>query len=332
MRAAYFTVVALTGSVLLVAAADLRLVESRKIWDRAEHNAFTDLIRFKGRWYCSFREGEGHAKGAGRLRVLESELGDKWESAALLESDGIDLRDPKLSVTPDGRLMMTGGAAAPATRDPVRDHYSVVSFSRDGKEWTKLQRVLDSWQWLWRVTWHGKTAYGVAYRWDPKAETGRKTYSAFLVKSDDGVKFEKIVDFDVPGATEATLAFDGDVMYCLQRRDGRPNSAMLGTSRPPYTEWNWKDLGVSFGGPNFLRANDGTWLAAGRLAEKGAPKTAVCRLDLKAGTLTPLVILPSGGDTSYPGMVYHDGQLWLSYYSSHETKASIYLAQFLPPS
>jgi len=36
---------------------------------------------------------------------------------------------------------------------------------------------------------------------------------------------------------------------------------------------------------------------------------------------------PSGGDTSYPGMVFYDGILWVSYYSSHEEKTSIYLAK-----
>ncbi len=37
--------------------------------------------------------------------------------------------------------------------------------------------------------------------------------------------------------------------------------------------------------------------------------------------------LPSGGDTSYAGMAWHDGLLWISYYSSHEGKANIYLAK-----
>ena len=37
--------------------------------------------------------------------------------------------------------------------------------------------------------------------------------------------------------------------------------------------------------------------------------------------------LASGGDTSYPGMLVHDGKLWVSYYSSHEGKAAIYLAK-----
>ncbi|MEK8105428.1 hypothetical protein NKG94_10170 [Micromonospora sp. M12] len=36
------------------------------------------------------------------------------------------------------------------------------------------------------------------------------------------------------------------------------------------------------------------------------------------GALTELVALPSGGDTSYPGLVWHDDLLWVSYYSSHE--------------
>ena len=37
--------------------------------------------------------------------------------------------------------------------------------------------------------------------------------------------------------------------------------------------------------------------------------------------------LPSGGDTSYAGMVWHDGMLWISYYSSHEEKTAVYLAR-----
>ena len=40
-----------------------------------------------------------------------------------------------------------------------------------------------------------------------------------------------------------------------------------------------------------------------------------------------LLQLPSGGDCSYPGMVWHDGLLWLSYYSSHEGRTGVYLAK-----
>jgi hypothetical protein len=41
-----------------------------------------------------------------------------------------------------------------------------------------------------------------------------------------------------------------------------------------------------------------------------------------------LVTFPSGGDNSYPGFVVDQekGRLHVSYYSSHEGKAAIYLA------
>ena len=45
------------------------------------------------------------------------------------------------------------------------------------------------------------------------------------------------------------------------------------------------------------------------------------------GKLTEALKLPSGGDTSYAGLVWHDGLLWISYYSSHEGKTNIYLAK-----
>src|SRR5262249_49368619 len=78
------------------------LVELRKIWDQGAHNAFTDLIRFRDRWYCTFREGKGHVSLDGALRVISSVDGKSWESAALLTSKTADLRDPKITVTPDG--------------------------------------------------------------------------------------------------------------------------------------------------------------------------------------------------------------------------------------
>jgi hypothetical protein len=60
--------------------------------------------------------------------------------------------------------------------------------------------------------------------------------------------------------------------------------------------------------------------------ERKVPYTVLGTLSL-TGEFTEQVRLPSGGDTSYPGMVVHDGKLWVSYYSSHEGKTSVYLAK-----
>ena len=112
--------------------------------------------------------------------------------------------------------------------------------------------MLDSWQWLWRVTWHKGTAYGVAYGWDPKAPDNPKSYTASLQKSSDGTKYEKVTDFQIPNPTEATLAFEGDTMHCLQRRDGTPTRPCSAAASRLTRNGPGKTSGY-FGGPNIIR-------------------------------------------------------------------------------
>jgi len=300
------------------------IVEVRKIWDEANHNAFTDLVRFQDRWFLTFREGKGHVSPDGALRVLTSADGETWESAARLTSETGDLRDPKLSITPDGRLMLAGASALHQPADAK--HQSMVWFSRDGREWSEPRPITEPNVWAWRPAWHDGTAYVVGY-----FTAGPKMTR--LYSSPDGVEFAPLVPnlFDKDFPNETALAWlPDDTALCLMRRDGQPGTAQLGRSEPPYTEWTWKDLGVHLGGPALLRLPDGRLVAGGRLH---APKvrTALCWLDPEAGTLTEFLALPSGGDTSYPGLVLHDGLLWVSYYASHEGKTSIYLAKVKLP-
>ncbi|HJN11281.1 MAG TPA: hypothetical protein QF564_21525 [Pirellulaceae bacterium] len=117
-----------------------------------------------------------------------------------------------------------------------------------------------------------------------------------------------------------------DTCYCLLRQDGNPNNGYIGKSRPPYTEWSWKNLNMRIGGPHMVRLPDGRFLAAVRLYDSPV-RTSLCWLDAEQGTLTEALGLPSGGDTSYAGLVWHDDVLWVSYYASHEGKTSIYLAK-----
>lgn len=311
-----------------VVGAQEPAVAVRKIWDRAPHNAFTDLIRHDDRWFCAFREGKAHVSPDGALRVLTSSDGEAWESAALVTSPTADLRDAKLCRTPAGELMLTG---AEALHDrAVASHRSVAWFSRDGRQWDERHEIGDPNYWLRRTTWHGDRAYNVGY--SVTKERGIRVYS-----SADGRRFDLLgARPDVAGfPNEASLVFVDDVAYCLLRRDGEPNTALLGTARKPYESWTWRDLGVRIGGPNVIRLPDGRLLAAVRLYD-GKQRTALAWLDPVAGTLTeirdPEFKIPSGGDTSYAGLVHHEDRLHMSYYSSHEGKAAIYLATVRLPS
>jgi len=298
------------------------LVESRKIWADGPHNAFTDLTHWKGRFLCAFREGRGHVSTDGRIRVLSSTDGIQWESAAVIRLDGQDLRDAHLSVTPAGLLMLLGGAAARAKDGEHVPTASFVSLSDDGKGFSPPKLVTDPGRWLWQASWHKGIAYGVAYG---KAD-GK--YRARLLKSEDGLTWATHVDdwLAGKGPGETGLRFDGDRCYALVRREPAP--ALLATAEAPFREWTARELGdhtKSFGDPNLLKTPLG-WIAAGRMHD-GAAHTALCALDVQAGRLTRLLKLPSGGDTSYPGLLWRDGVLWMSYYSSHEGRTSIYLAK-----
>ncbi len=71
------------------------VVDVQRIWDKAPHNRFTDVIRFKGRWYCTFRKGQGHVSHDGVLKVIASDDGHQWDSVAAFKSlRGWEMREP----------------------------------------------------------------------------------------------------------------------------------------------------------------------------------------------------------------------------------------------
>jgi HEAT repeat protein len=314
---------------------EAELIDVKKIWDNAPHSAFTDLIDFDGKLYCSFRQGDGHVCNDGNICVMVSkDSAETWTVTAVVKMEGWDLRDADFSIAPDGRLMLLGGAC----RRTVSHHTGTfVSFSEDGNTWTEPKIVVQPGRWLWRVTWHKGKAYGFSYsagdQWSGRID---------LMSSSDGIDFDVLVEnvCRQGSPNEVQMQFDDDgTAIALLRRAGA--SALLGKSSGDFTEWKFNDLNRStmwnepydqgesfhsFGGPNFIQTFDGIWVGGGRL-HKGGDYTALTYIDVASGTMEEILRLPSGGDTSYPGFVWKDNILYMSYYSSHEDKTSIYLAR-----
>lgn len=313
---------ALTGLAQTSPAPQLVSVE--KIWEAGNHNAFTDLIRYKRKWFCTFREGQSHVGGTdGRIRVLVSSDGKQWKSAALLEEAGVDLRDPKFSITPDNRLMLTLGGSVYEGKK-LLERQPRVTFSKNGTKWTTPQRVMEKGDWLWRVTWHKGRAYGVSYVTPDAGD-----WQVKFVESKDGINYRLITRLAVPDRpNETTVRFrDNGECLVLVRREAGDAAAWIGLSSAPYTDWKWKPAGMQVGGPNFIVLPNGSMIASGRQynPKPTGAKTFVGRMDKES--VKAELIFPSGGDCSYPGLVWHEGELWVSYYSSHENKSSIYLAR-----
>lgn len=309
-------------------------VEIKKIWDRAKHNAFTDINFLKGNLYIVFREGDGHIPnkdntGNGKIRILRSPDGDFWESAGLIELEGVDLRDPKISVTPKKKMMIVmGGSEYDQQKLMARSTY--VSFSdASGKKFSTPEKVeidekiRSDFDWLWRVTWHDKTGYGVVYQSNVDGEAGKS--KAFLVKTSKGIEYELVTELKVDGRpNEATIRFmSGSIMAILIRREGGDKLGMIGTSKAPYTDWKWEKLDFRLGGPNFEIVPIDKLLIGTRIYTDDGPYTALMMGKI-GEPFKEVMKLPSGGDNSYPGLFSIGGYVWFSYYSSHEGKASIY--------
>ena len=203
-------------------------------------------------------------------------------------------------------------------------------FSSDGRTFTEPQpvnvdpRYRTERDWLWRVTWHNGVGYSVSYGRNEQGQT-----PLYLYSTTDGINYKHIQSFELDNfPNEATVRFlkDGRMAIMIRREQG-DRECVWGVSGAPYTEWEWKKIGTFLGGPDFIVLDDEHIVAGGRTHLGSNAKTSLF-VGNKDGKFEQTVVLPSGGDTSYPGFIVVGNELWVSYYSMHNSKnASIHLAK-----
>ncbi len=301
-------------------------IEVQKIYSDGNHNAFTSLIKFNDNYYCAFRSGERHVYGKnGAIKIIVSDDAKTWILHHQFESDKYDLRDPKLCVMPGGRIMVLIGGSEYQGKELLSQQTHVAFSAPGGDSFSSMQPiVLDSTihsgrDWLWRVTWHNAIAYGVVYQGRDK--------SASLVSSRDGIHFSLIKKLKLSGRpNEATIRFfDNENMAILIRREEEDKLGYWGVSPPPYIDWTWAQANFRLGGPDYIILDNKHILAGSRRYHEEGNYTALLLGDMH-GIFEELYKLPSGGDTSYPGILYEKNRIYMSYYSSHEGSTDVYLA------
>jgi len=305
----------------------MQITYIKKLWNKAKHNAFTDLCAFDGKLYCCFREAINHVAGNGIIRVLALNTQGDILGTQCLRVAQADLRDPKLSVTPDGKLLLIAYARRHDANNKTVLSQCLCWSSADGLSWSSSTDFAEKNWWLWRLTWHQGQAFGLAYnrakqtlnlyRGDPRRTFNVHCHRAFSVERQHK---------GYPN--ESALVFVGDTAYALVRRDADSYSAQLGRARFPFKRWDWQDLGCYIGGPAMLLKDQHSAYVAGRIAYQGRLRTALMTLNLSTAKLELVLVLPSALDNSYPGLVRQGNKLYLSYYSCHQdNKSSIYLAK-----
>jgi hypothetical protein len=309
-------------------------IEVQKIWNEAPHSAFTSLIRFKNKFYCTFREAPSHISGPkGTARIIVSPDGKNWQSIASYKMEGMDVRDPKLSITPDNRLMVlidveTYIDGKVDTRKPY-----VIFSDKNGENFSQPipapvdPSIAAKSDWVWRVTWNKGVGYAIDYQ-----HTG-----LYLLKTTDGKNFTNVSKIDIDGSpNESTIRFNKKgKIYVVIRREQDDRKGVIATAEAPYTSWHFDKIDQRIGGPDFLFLNDSTLCIGSRLYPQDVElqkkavnhKSAIFITNLQGKIKQVLPIDQSGGDCSYPGMLIYQNTLWYSYYSSHEDKTAIYLAK-----
>lgn len=306
-------------------------VKISRIYSDMNYNAFTSLIEFKGDLYCAFRSGESHVYGKdGVIKILRSKKGKKWTELASLSVDGFDLRDPKLSVNPEGQIVVLIGGSIYQGKKFLGCQTHVSFSNKKGTQFTDPQpinlddRIKTKNNWLWRLTWNGAIGYGAIYHVNEKlgaVDTG----TISLVTTTDGINYELASKLNIEGRpNEVTIRFisDGEMLMLIRREKGN-RKALLGKSKAPYKDWIYIEAPFFIGGPDFIALGENRFVGGGRIDGK----TGIISFDAD-GNFKKVLDLPSNSDSSYPGFVLRKNQLFISYYSSHETeKTSIYLAQ-----
>lgn len=326
-----------------------------RVWgDGSTHCAFTSMTVFRGRYYLAFREGAGHVFGEdrtslGRLRVLVSDDGDRWTPVALLERDGYDLRDPSLSVTPDGKLLISTGGSRYNEARTLIGRGPMYSISEDGLHFSEPEACIvessnvSGLDWIWKVDWKDGTGYGVIYSIVDATEGLGSQSRVSLLSTPDGIHFKDVTRLDVSPAeypNEASVHFLPDGRMAMILRLEKVPYGLWGVSEAPYTDWKFSRIRLQLGGPDFIVTGPASLIGGSRAPIIGGTNKTILFKGTIDGVFDPICILPSAGDTSYPDFLIVGDELWVSYYSCHDSmhpgllrnpyegsKPSVYLAK-----
>ena len=317
----------------------VQVSDVRRVFHNGEHNAFTDLIRFRDRFYLTFRScPDGHAVyPTASVIVLESGDAQTWEQVHRFSVPKRDTRDPHFLVFKDHLFVYTGtwycGDSAPEVYE-MNQHLGYAITSSNGRAWSDPIMLEGTYgHYIWRAAAHKGTAYLCGRRKREFIEAPRSDRSVVesaMLESDDGLVWRTKALFQTTEGSETAFRFEPDgAVLAVCRLPGE--NALLCRSNPPYARWSRRDLGRYIGGPLFATWGD-RYLVGGRKTAGAPARTALSWLI--DGELHEFAVLPSGGDNSYPGFVELSATRGLvSWYSSHEKDDSgksitaIYLAE-----
>lgn len=294
-----------------------------QVFDNGEHNAFTDMIEFKGKYYLTFRTCPGGHMlfPTSRILIMQSDDAKTWQQVDEFSVPKRDVRDPHFLIFKDKLFVYSGtwycGDSAPKTRT-INEHLGFAVWSADGKQWSKPIMLEGTYgHYIWRAAAYKDKAYlcGRRIRHFAKDDQGRELIETAILESDDGLVWKTASLFNEKQGNETAFLFEENGDLLAIGRSGS-HSAWVMRSRPPFDHWDRKQLDRFIGGPLLAKWGD-HYLVGGRQRKNGKFVTSLYWF--MDDELHEFASLPSGGDNSYPGiLILGPDHALVSYYSSHE--------------
>ncbi len=352
----YLYIVIVACSMLIQSQVGAQEISLTKIHDDGSYNAFTDLAKFQGQYYCTFRSALSHGGAShgvmGEIVVIRSKDTREWEEVGRFLSVNVDFRDPKLLVTPtDIRVYAVDCRQRP---EGAIQYANVAWTSTNGDDWSAPKLM----------------APGYIF-WRPKMNDGKFYVPAYLRRpgycgvdvlvSDDGYDWHMqstplppvtVQDETLwPNETEILFLENGKALLFARRNNaGTPNpelakfggfrsGVVMQSDAATLTRWETLDeslyfhcpAAIEYQGRIFLAGRDKLEMDDGRVTETGRLWEFVV-----GKGFTELQHFKTHGDSSYMGIVAEGNELLVSYYSTHEGatayfekpgKADIYLSR-----
>lgn len=298
--------------------------EIRKVYGDGKHNAFTAFAYWKGAYWVAFRHATSHGSGDGDIILLRSTDAKTWTEAKRFDVQGDD-RDPQFLVT-EKRLILYDMVE----RGPLLTSYAI--YTDDGTTWSKPEQVYEQRYIMWKPMEHEGRFWAAAHKKDD-SKKGGVSRDVHLITSPDGLKWEKVSTIRAGNwESETTLLMqDKKAIVFLRQKYGSPPAQIL-EAEAPYKEWKARPAPINHFSGHSVHTFKGTTYLLTRTMDYGKRKAgqAIYTYE-KDGSLKLHCTLPAGGDCAYAEAVASGDDMFVTYYSGHETdnpsdKTNIYLA------
>lgn len=289
------------------------------IWKGQPYAAFTSLEFYSGYFYCAFREANHHSDNTGKdcgvTRIIRSKKGKTWELYQTFANQEHDLRDPQLCVTPDNRLMLTAEDVVYKENKAV-SRCTVFSFKIGKYNFSDLADMVFIpilyKNWLWQPNNVNGKICGFLY----------VPHFAFAI-SDNGSQFQSFLKIsDLQNPSEASVTFYKERYYALVRTC---QNAELGISIDGES-WQWFAMDEKIACPKLFVYN-GRLLCVGRSYNGEKQQTTLFEIDTNGRRVKTLLHLSTALDCAYPGVVVHNGKIYVSYYQGNGKQSDIHFCE-----